>query len=56
MVCHESKLDLLFKQAESMPVLKTIIKMGGGAVTIAEKEQANKTDISIYSFKEIEVR
>lgn len=54
-VCHESKVELLLKQAEASPVLKTIIKIGG-EVTTEERELANKTGITIYTFQEVEVK
>ena len=54
-VCQDSKVNLLFKQAESAPVLKTIVKMGE-EVTAEERETANGLGLSIYTFQEVEVR
>ena len=54
-VCHCTKVGLLLKQAESSPVLKTIITMGT-EVSAEEREEANKAGIVLYTFKEIEVR
>lgn len=47
-------MNLLFKQAESAPVLKTIVKMGK-VVTTEEREMSNETGIAIYTFQEVEV-
>ena len=53
-VCQDAKVELMFKQAEAAPVLKTIIKMSG-EVTEEERAQSSKTGIAIYTFKEVEV-
>ena len=53
--CNASKVALLFKQAESCPSLRLIIKLGG-AVSEEEKEKAAQIGISIHSIQEVEVR
>ena len=53
-VCHATKVPLLFKQAETCPSLRVLIKMGG-PITEEEKEQATKTGITIYAMEEVEV-
>lgn len=53
-VCQDNKVSLLFKQAESAPVLRTIIKMGR-EVTSEERETANRLGLSIYTLEEVEV-
>ena len=47
------KVQLLFKQAESCPSLRLIVKMGD--VTKEEREQAEKIGLTLVAMKEVEV-
>ena len=51
-VCHESKVQLLFKQAKSCETLRTIIKMNG-VITDEEKQRSKDTGITIHSIEEV---
>ena len=53
-VCHESKVKLLFKQADSCKTLRIIIKIGGtGAITDEEKTLSKETGITIHTIDEV---
>ena len=52
-VCSQKNLKLLFKQAESCPSLRLIVKMGD--VTEEEKEQAEKIGLTLVTMEEVEV-
>ena len=54
-VCHESKVQLLFKQAQSCKSLRTIIKIGS-PVTDEEKDLSKTTGITIHTMDEVMVR
>lgn len=53
-VCAESKVSLLFDQAEKAKVLRAIIKIGS-EVTAEEQQKSKETGVAIYTFKEVEV-
>ena len=53
MVCSPVKVQLLFKQAESCPSLRLIVKMGD--VTKEEREQAEKIGLTLVAMEEVEV-
>ena len=52
-VCNAVKVQLLFKQAESCPSLRLIVKMGD--VTEEEREQAKKIGLTLVTMEEVEV-
>ena len=52
-VCSAAKVQLLFRQAESCPSLRLIVKMGD--VTEEEKEQAEKIGLTLVTMEEVEV-
>ena len=53
-VCYESKVNLLFKQASSCKTLRTIIKIGA-AITDEEKAQSKETGITILNMDDVMV-
>ena len=53
-VCHESKVKLLFKQADSCKTLRTIIRIGGSAaITAEEKALSKETGIAMYTIDDV---
>ena len=54
-VCHSTKVELLFKQADRCKTLRTIIKIDG-EVSEAEKARSKETGIAIHSMDKVLVR
>ena len=54
-VCHESKVEQIFKQADSCRTLYTIIKIGGATITDEEKTLSKETGITIHTMDEVMV-
>ena len=54
-VCHSSKVGLLFNQAEKAPSLRMIIKMDG-EITAEERQRSEETGLGIHTMAEVQVR
>ena len=54
-VCHSTKVGLLFNQAEKAPSLRMIIKMDG-EITAEERQRSKDTGLAIHSMAEVQVR
>lgn len=55
MLCQAPKLEILSQQASQCPSLKVVIKMGSEVVSEEEREMVEKSDLKVYSMREVEV-
>ena len=54
-ICHESKVDFVLQSMEESNVVQRIVKIGSD-VTAQEKVLAEKWNVRLIAFKQIEVR